>query len=65
MIRVGEREVAWQKGMTVSRLLEALGETFPYAVVRIDDQVVSRPNFDRTLVPDNCQIYLIPLVAGG
>jgi len=65
VIRVGEREVDWQEGMTVSGLLEALGETFAYAVVRIDDKVVSRPNFDRTLVPDNCQVYLIPLVAGG
>ena len=65
MIRVGEREIAWQEGMTVSGLLAALGETFAYAVVRIDDQGVSRPNFDHTLVPDNCQVYLIPLVAGG
>lgn len=65
MIRVGDREVQWQEGMTVSSLLSVLGETFSYAVVRIDDNVVSRPNFDHTLVPDNCQVYLIPLVAGG
>ena len=65
MIRVGDREVDWQEGMTVSGLLAALGETFEYALVRIDDTVVSRPNFDHTRVPDNCQVYLIPLVAGG
>lgn len=65
MIRVGDKEVPWQKSLTVTQLLAALGETYEYAVVRIDDQVVSRPNFDKTTVPDNCQVYLLPLVAGG
>ena len=65
MIRVGERQVEWHDQMTVSDLLSALGETYEYAVVRIDDRVVSRPNFHCTLVPDGCQVYLIPLVAGG
>lgn len=65
MIRVGDKEVPWQKSLTVTQLLAALGETYEYAVVRIDDQVVSRPNFDKTTIPDNCQVYLLPLVAGG
>ena len=65
MIRVGDKEVPWQEGLTVTGLLAALGETYEYAVVRIDNQVVSRPNFDSVYVPDNCQVYLLPLVAGG
>ncbi|MGB5986847.1 MAG: MoaD/ThiS family protein [Desulfobacterales bacterium] len=65
MIRVGDRRVEWHDQMTVSSLLSALGETYEYAVVRIDDRVVSRPNFDHTFVPDESQVYLIPLVAGG
>lgn len=65
MIRVGDKEVPWQKGLTVTTLLAALGETYEYAAVRIDDHVVSRPSFDKTPVPDNCQVYLLPLIAGG
>ena len=65
MIQVGDRQVKWHAQMTVSGLLAALGETYEYAAVRIDDRIVSRPNFDHTPVPDGCQIFLIPLVAGG
>jgi hypothetical protein len=33
--------------------------------VRINDTYVSRPNFDKTTIPDDSQIFLIPTVAGG
>jgi thiamine biosynthesis protein ThiS len=65
LIKVDKKEVAWQEGMTVSDLLALLGETYDYAVVRVNDQVVSRPHFDKTPVPDGAQVYLIPMVAGG
>ena len=65
MIRVGEKEIPWQEGLTVTQLLAKLNETYEYVAIRIDDKVVSRPNFDTTEVPDNCQVYLIPLIAGG
>lgn len=65
LIKVDQKAVAWQKGMTVSDLLDALGETYDYAVVRVNDQVVSRPQFDQTTIPDGAQVYLIPMVAGG
>jgi hypothetical protein len=26
---------------------------------------VSRPNFDKTPVPDNSEVFLIPMIAGG
>ena len=65
LIKVDEKAVAWQEGMTVSHLLAVLGETYDYAVVRVNDQVVSRPHFDQTTIPDGAQVYLIPMVAGG
>lgn len=51
--------------MTVADLLEALCETHNYAVVRINDKHVSRPYFDTFLVPDNSDIFLLPMIAGG
>lgn len=65
MIRVGDQEFPWMEGLTVTSLLAALEDTYEYAAVRIDQRVVSRPHFDRTPVPDNCQVYLLPLIAGG
>ena len=47
------------------RLVDELGDPHPYAVVRINQQYVTRPNFEHTSVPDDAEVYLIPMVAGG
>lgn len=65
MITVGEEKIPWQAGMTVAQVLEALNDGHSYAVVRINGKLVSRPNFENTPVPDNAQIILIPMIAGG
>ena len=51
--------------MTVLDLLDELNDLHPYAVVRINHQYVTRPNFEHTLVPDDAEVFLIPMVAGG
>lgn len=65
MIRVDGRRLPWHAGMTVADLLEALEDPQPCAVVRINEQYITRPNFKKTTVPDNAQVYLIPMIAGG
>jgi sulfur carrier protein ThiS len=52
--------------MTVADVLKELGgESAACPVVRVNDHYVSRPNFDQASVPDNAQIFLIPMIAGG
>ena len=65
MIKVKGRKVAWRERMTISDLLAEIEDSHPYPVVRIDDRYVSRPNFDKTTVPDNSEVFLIPMIAGG
>jgi thiamine biosynthesis protein ThiS len=65
MIQVAGKQMAWREGMTVSDLLEALKDPHPYAVVRINEHYVTQPNFDHTVVPDNAEVFLIPMIAGG
>ncbi len=65
MIQVGERQVAWEPGMTVASLLEKLEDGGFYAVVRLNGKLVSRPNFSSTPLPDGATVELIPMVAGG
>jgi thiamine biosynthesis protein ThiS len=65
MIQVAGKQMAWREGMTVSDLLEALEDPHPYAVVRINEQYVTRPNFEHTSVPDDAEVFLIPMIAGG
>jgi sulfur carrier protein ThiS len=65
MIQVAGKQIAWREGMTVSDLLKELEDTQPYAVVRIGHQYVTRPNFEQTFVPDDVEVFLIPMIAGG
>jgi thiamine biosynthesis protein ThiS len=65
MITVAGHSIDWHEGMTISDLLDEINDAHPYAVVRINQTYISRPNFDRTAVPDHAEVYLIPMVAGG
>lgn len=65
MVRVGGRELFWRERMTVADLLKELGDSYPYAVVRIGNRFISRPDFGKTTVPNDVEIFLIPSIAGG
>ena len=65
MIKVGDQNVPWHEGMTVADLLIMLEDPYPYAVVRINEKIVSRPNFAKTFIPDGAHVFLIPMIAGG
>jgi thiamine biosynthesis protein ThiS len=65
VITVGGRQLPWSEGMTIADILADLDDGNQYAVVRVNDQYVSRPNFGKTRVPDGAQVFLIPMIAGG
>jgi len=65
MIRVNGKRQSWYEGMTIQDLLEDLEDSHHYAVIRINDKHVSRPYFEKTLIPDNSEVFLISLIAGG
>lgn len=65
MIKVADHAIDWREGMTISDLLIEINDPHPYAVVRINQSYVSRPNFNKTIIPDDAEVYLIPMVAGG
>jgi thiamine biosynthesis protein ThiS len=65
MIQVAGKQHPWHDGMTVSDLLKELDDSYPYAVARINEQYISRPNFKQTPIPDDAEVFLIPMIAGG
>lgn len=65
MITVNGKSQFWYEGMTVKDLLEDLEDSHHYAVIRVNDKHVSRPYFEKTLIPDNSKVFLISLIAGG
>ncbi len=65
MIRVNGKKYSWYEGMTIKDLLNNFNKSHLYAVVRINDKHISRPYFEKTLIPDNSEVFLIPMIAGG
>ena len=65
MIKINGKEHSWYEGMTIKELLKNLDNTHLYAVVRINEKHISMPYFEKTLVPDNAEVFLIPMIAGG
>jgi thiamine biosynthesis protein ThiS len=65
MIKINGKAHSWYEGMTVKDLLQHLNNSHLYAVVRINEKHISKPYFEKTLVPDNAEVFLIPMVAGG
>lgn len=65
MITVDEKRVPWRESMSVADLLGELGEDRYYVVIRLNGKYVSKPNFEKTMVPQDAQIKLVPMIAGG
>ncbi|HDG96834.1 MAG TPA: MoaD/ThiS family protein [Desulfobacterales bacterium] len=65
MIKMGDELVPWYEGMTVASLLAQREDCHMYAVVRLNGKLISNPNFETTEIPDNSEVILIPMIAGG
>ncbi len=65
MITIGKEKISWEKGMTVAQVLETVEDGHKYAVVRVNGKLISRPNFEKTPVPDRAEFIPVPMIAGG
>ena len=65
MIKINGKEHSWYQGMTIKDLLKNLNNSHLYAMVRINEKHISMPYFEKPLVPDNSEVFLIPMIAGG
>jgi thiamine biosynthesis protein ThiS len=65
MVRISDREIPWHEDMTVADLIKELGDHYPYTVARVNNKTIPGHEFSRARVPDNSEVFLIPLIAGG
>jgi len=65
MIRVNGKKHVWYIGMTVKALLRDIDNSHYYIVIRINNKYISRPYFEKTLIPDNAEVFLLPMIVGG
>jgi thiamine biosynthesis protein ThiS len=65
VIEVNSRKVDWVENETITQLLKRMRYTFPLVVVKIDDKVIPRKDFSKTIVPDKSKIAVIHMISGG
>lgn len=51
--------------MTVRDVLTAMKYTFPHIIVVINGDVVRHDTYDTTPVPDNADVRVVHMIAGG
>jgi thiamine biosynthesis protein ThiS len=66
MITINQRDVLpWREDMTVQDLLDTLSYSFPRIIVSIDGVAVPHDAYAMTPVPDEADVRVIHLMAGG
>ena len=64
-IEVNGRKTDWIENESVKQLLTRIKYTFPLVVVKINDKLVLRKNFEKTIIPDKSKIDVIHMISGG
>jgi sulfur carrier protein len=66
VITVNRRDsLLWHEGLTVQEILDAMSYTFPRVIVSINGVIVPHDAYVRTPVPDEADVRVIHLMAGG
>jgi thiamine biosynthesis protein ThiS len=64
-IIVNGRKTDWIKNESVKELLKRIKYTFPLVVVKINDNLILRSNYEKTIIPDKSKIDVIHMISGG
>ena len=66
MITVNKQHtLSWYTGMTVRDVLAAMKYTFPHIIVVINGTVVRHDAYDTTTIPDDADVRVVHMIAGG
>ena len=65
MITAKGKRLEWHQGLTVRNVLDTLGYNFPSVLVRVNGTIVRRKDWENSIVPDEAEVEVRPIVAGG
>lgn len=66
MVRVNDQsEVQWRECLTVATLLREMHYTFPRLVVSVNGSIVNPEEYETYVIPDEADVQVIHLMAGG
>ena len=66
MITVNERhQIAWRPGLTVKAIIREMKYSYPHVVVTVNGTLVKHDAYAETTVPDQADVRVVHLMAGG
>ncbi|KJS81432.1 MAG: thiamine biosynthesis protein ThiS [Peptococcaceae bacterium BICA1-8] len=65
MIKVNNRPVEWQEGMTIKKLINILKYSYPVLIVTINGEHIPREKYEAATVSDGDDVKIIHPIAGG
>ena len=64
-IIVNGRKIEWHENESIKDLLNRIKYTFPLVIVKINDKLILRTNYDKTIIPNKSKIDVIHMISGG
>ena len=65
MIKVNNRNVDWEEGMTVQRLIKKMNYSYPILIVKINNEHVPKEKYADTPIQNGDDVKVIHPIAGG
>ena len=65
MVTTKGQQIDWHEDLPVREVLDILGYDFPLLLVRVNEQLVRKKEWDTYKVPDNATVDVRHVVAGG
>ncbi|MGD1993034.1 MAG: sulfur carrier protein ThiS [Anaerolineae bacterium] len=66
MIQINKRHMLeWETGLTVADVLQRMNYTFPHIIVSVNGEIVRQEAYDDYVIPDEADVRVIHLIAGG
>ena len=64
-MQVNGRDFGWQENLTIERIMEIKGYTFPKIYVKINGDLIEKEEYGNTVVNKGDIVQIIHLLAGG
>ncbi|MFZ5943874.1 MAG: sulfur carrier protein ThiS [Bacillota bacterium] len=65
MIKVNNRPVEWEEGLTIKKLITILKYSYPVLIVTINGEHIPREKYEVAAVADGDDVKILHPIAGG
>ncbi len=65
ILQVNGRDLPWEENLTIERIMDIKGYTFPKIYVKINGELIEKIDYKTTVVNKGDDVQIIHLLAGG